>query len=66
IWRYDWPFVEGDHTFEVRCYEEAPEGQSDPVLQVTDPSPARPDGATGIHSRDAVVRAPEPVTEEEA
>ncbi len=66
IWRYDWPFTEGEHTFEVRCYEAAPEGQSDPVLQTTAPSPARPDGATGIHSRNAVVRAPETETEEQA
>ena len=21
IWRYDWPFAEGNHTFEVRCAE---------------------------------------------
>ncbi len=64
IWRYDWPFAEGEHTFAVRAYEPAPEGESDPILQPTDPSPARPDGATGIHDRDAVIRAPEPETEE--
>ena len=50
LWRYDWAFEEGDHTFEVRSFEEAPEGQSDPVLQETTSRGTRPDGATGIHS----------------
>jgi DMSO/TMAO reductase YedYZ molybdopterin-dependent catalytic subunit len=63
IWRYDWPFEEGEHTFEVRAYEPAPEGESDPILQPTEPSPARPDGATGIHDRDAVISVPEPAAE---
>jgi DMSO/TMAO reductase YedYZ molybdopterin-dependent catalytic subunit len=44
IWRYDWPFQEGEHTFQVRCYD----GKG--VLQVTETSSPRPDGATGIHS----------------
>lgn len=45
IWRYDWPFQSGKHTFTVRCYE----GNGTP--QVATPSPAEPDGATGLHSR---------------
>ena len=44
IWRYDWPFQAGEHTFQVRCYD----GKGE--LQVTEDSPARPDGATGIHT----------------
>lgn len=43
LWRYDWPFQEGDHEFRVRCYD------GDGELQVTEESPPRPDGATGIH-----------------
>lgn len=57
IWRYDWPFVEGSHTFEVRAYEPAPNGQGDPILQPTQPQGTRPDGATGIYSRTATLAA---------
>jgi DMSO/TMAO reductase YedYZ molybdopterin-dependent catalytic subunit len=45
IWRYDWPFESGDHTFQVRCYE------GDGVPQIAEVQPNRPSGATGIHSR---------------
>lgn len=44
IWRYEWPYQQGDHTFEVRCY--TMEGE----LQITEEAPARPSGSTGIHS----------------
>ena len=47
IWRYDWPFEAGRHTFEVRAVE------SDGTPQMTGVNPARPSGATGIHSRQA-------------
>ena len=47
IWRYDWPFEAGRHTFEVRAVE------SDGTPQMTEVNPARPSGATGIHSRQA-------------
>ncbi|MDX1663017.1 MAG: molybdopterin-dependent oxidoreductase [Candidatus Promineifilaceae bacterium] len=47
IWRYEWPFAEGRHTFEVRCAE------GDGTPQIEERSGARPDGSTGIHSRDA-------------
>jgi DMSO/TMAO reductase YedYZ molybdopterin-dependent catalytic subunit len=44
IWRYEWPFVEGEHTFEVRCAE------GDGTLQIEETRSNRPNGATGIHS----------------
>jgi len=43
IWRYDWPFAEGRHTFEVRCVD----GDGEP--QTTANSGTFPSGATGIH-----------------
>ncbi len=45
IWRYEWPFEEGEHTFAVRCTD----GNGN--LQVTEPGDPRPDGSTGIHTR---------------
>jgi DMSO/TMAO reductase YedYZ molybdopterin-dependent catalytic subunit len=47
IWRYEWPFAAGDHTFEVRCAE----GDGTPQIETS--SSARPDGATGIHTVEA-------------
>ena len=47
IWRYDWPFEAGRHTFEVRAVE------NDGTPQMTGVNPARPSGSTGIHSRQA-------------
>ena len=44
IWRYEWPFTEGDHTFEVRCAE------GDGTAQIEETQDNRPNGATGIHS----------------
>lgn len=44
IWRYEWPFSSGEHTFEVRCAE------GDGTPQIEEATGARPDGATGIHS----------------
>ncbi|NDJ61638.1 MAG: molybdopterin-dependent oxidoreductase [Chloroflexi bacterium] len=44
IWRYDWPFEEGMHTFEVRCFE------ADGTEQIAAVASPRPDGASGIHS----------------
>jgi len=49
IWRYDWPFAEGEHTFEVRCAE------GDGTLQILEESDNRPSGATGIHSYEATL-----------
>jgi DMSO/TMAO reductase YedYZ molybdopterin-dependent catalytic subunit len=45
VWRYDWPFQSGKHEFAVRCYE------GNGTLQITTPSPAEPNGATGLHTR---------------
>lgn len=49
IWRYEWPFTEGDHLFEVRCTE------ADGTPQIEESHPARPDGSSGIHSLEASV-----------
>ncbi|MFQ3566045.1 MAG: molybdopterin-dependent oxidoreductase [Aggregatilineales bacterium] len=49
IWRYDWPFTPGMHTFEVRCAE------GDGTPQIEAQNPVRPSGATGIHSTRASV-----------
>ena len=45
IWRYDWPFREGQHTLEVRCAE------ADGTPQIEKKQGNRPSGASGIHSR---------------
>jgi DMSO/TMAO reductase YedYZ molybdopterin-dependent catalytic subunit len=44
IWRYDWPFAEGDHTFKVRCVE------GDGTPQIEEHAGVSPSGATGIHA----------------
>ncbi len=49
IWRYDWPFKEGRHTFEVRTYE------GDGTPQTEEINPPRPSGATGIHTKTATI-----------
>jgi len=45
IWKYNGPFHSGKHTFRVRCYE----GKG--TSQIATPSPAEPNGATGLHSK---------------
>ena len=47
IWRYDWPFEEGRHEFEVRCAE------LDGTPQIEEERGNRPSGARGIHSKSA-------------
>ncbi|GAB4556150.1 MAG: hypothetical protein OHK0023_28190 [Anaerolineae bacterium] len=49
IWRYDWEFQPGAHTFAVRCTE------LDGTPQIVEGAGVRPSGATGIHSRAAVL-----------
>ena len=45
IWRYEWPFQQGEHTFEVRCAE------AGGTPQIEENKGNRPDGASGIHRR---------------
>jgi DMSO/TMAO reductase YedYZ molybdopterin-dependent catalytic subunit len=45
IWRYDWPFQPGAHTFRVRCVE----GDGTPQIEAV--AGARPSGATGWHAK---------------
>lgn len=47
IWRYDWPFEAGEHTFAVRCVDGRNQAQSEEVRDTL------PSGATGIYSRRA-------------
>jgi DMSO/TMAO reductase YedYZ molybdopterin-dependent catalytic subunit len=47
IWRYDWPFEEGNHEFSVRAYA------GNGILQIEEFEGARPSGATGIDSMNA-------------
>jgi hypothetical protein len=49
IWRYDWPFQAGEHTFTVRCFE------GDGTPQVAQRAPVRPSGATGLHSENEML-----------
>lgn len=51
IWRYDWPFTPGRHTFRVRAVD----GTEDP--QIESRAGVRPDGATGVHERSATLDA---------
>lgn len=44
IWRFEWPFAEGEHEFEVRCID------GEGTAQIESERGVRPDGATGIHS----------------
>jgi DMSO/TMAO reductase YedYZ molybdopterin-dependent catalytic subunit len=44
IWRYDWPFQPGNHTFTVRCYE------TDGTPQIETEQDTHPSGATGLHT----------------
>ena len=51
IWRYDWPFEDGEWEFEVRCVEK------DGSPQIEEFASPRPSGATGIHRRTKKVEA---------
>ncbi len=52
LWRYEWPWREGDHTFAVRAYDGAG------VLQTTERQPTYPSGATGVHTKAANLLPP--------
>jgi len=43
IWRYNWPYQPGMHTFTVRCYD------ANGTPQIATPSPPEPNGATGLY-----------------
>jgi len=49
IWRYDWPYQTGRHTFTVRCYD------GGGALQTAEEAPPHPDGASGLHSRSVML-----------
>ncbi|MEM7114420.1 MAG: molybdopterin-dependent oxidoreductase [Chloroflexota bacterium] len=49
VWRYEWPFEAGDHLFETRMVE------ADGTPQIEVAQKARPDGSSGIHSREATL-----------
>jgi DMSO/TMAO reductase YedYZ molybdopterin-dependent catalytic subunit len=49
IWRYDWLFEAGEHTFEVRCAD------ADGTPQIEEEQSSRPSGATGIHVYEATL-----------
>jgi DMSO/TMAO reductase YedYZ molybdopterin-dependent catalytic subunit len=45
LWRYEWPFRAGSHTFTVRCVE------GEGAAQIVEPAPPHPSGAAGLHSK---------------
>ena len=49
IWRYEWPWKEGEHVFGVRAYD----GRG--VLQTTTAHPTYPSGATGVDTMPASI-----------
>lgn len=49
IWRYGWRFSEGQHRLTVRSFE------GDGTPQVERMRPVRPSGATGLHSKEAML-----------
>jgi DMSO/TMAO reductase YedYZ molybdopterin-dependent catalytic subunit len=49
MWRYDWPFRPGKHTFTVRCYD------GNGTLQIAASRPPEPDGATGLSTRSGML-----------
>jgi hypothetical protein len=49
IWRYDWPYQSGKHTFTVRCFD----GSGAP--QISDEAPPHPSGASGWNTRQVML-----------
>ncbi len=50
VWRFDFPFRQGEHTLTVRCYD----GSGNP--QIKTESPPDPSGATGLFHRTSSIR----------
>jgi hypothetical protein len=44
IWRFNWPFEAGKHTFTVRCVDGVG------AVQIESDAPVHPSGATGLHT----------------
>jgi len=49
VWRYDWPFQPGNHTFTVRCFD------GGGVPQIVDVAPPHPSGASGLHAKSVML-----------
>jgi DMSO/TMAO reductase YedYZ molybdopterin-dependent catalytic subunit len=49
VWRYDWPFQPGNHTFTVRCADGAG------VVQVAEMAAPHPSGASGYSSKSVML-----------
>jgi DMSO/TMAO reductase YedYZ molybdopterin-dependent catalytic subunit len=49
LWKFEWPFQAGDHTFAVRCIE----GDGTPQIEAR--SPVSPSGATGLHHEEVML-----------
>jgi hypothetical protein len=45
LWRYDWPFRSGNHTFTVRCVDGAG------AAQIVENAPPHPSGASGLNAK---------------
>lgn len=53
IWRYEWPFSEGQHQFAVRTVD----GEGTPQIETS--RGTRPSGATGLHTSSGNVQLPD-------
>jgi len=49
IWRHDWRLQRGKHTLTVRCFD----GSGAP--QIAEDAPPHPSGASGFHTRSAML-----------
>jgi DMSO/TMAO reductase YedYZ molybdopterin-dependent catalytic subunit len=49
IWRYDWPFTKGKHTFTVRCVD------GNRQSQIVAEAPPHPSGASGLHTKSTML-----------
>ncbi len=49
LWRFEWPYEAGEHTFTVRCADRNGE------TQLTERRPPHPSGATGLHNKQVML-----------